>query len=73
MRDIEAFQESYQFIVNFYCKKCLEGDLTLCSMELREVETDVKPNVKLECIPEFCYLGDTLGVGGDPWLVRKFW
>ena len=25
----------------------------------------VKPNVKFECVTEFCYLGDTLGAGGD--------
>ena len=24
----------------------------------------IEPNVKLECVPKFCYLGDTLGVGG---------
>jgi hypothetical protein len=23
-----------------------------------------KPNMKLECVPKFCYLGDTLGAGG---------
>ena len=24
----------------------------------------IEPNVKLECVPKFCYLGDTLGAGG---------
>ena len=24
----------------------------------------IEPNAKLECVPKFCYLGDTLGVGG---------
>ena len=24
----------------------------------------IEPNVKLECVPKFCYLGNTLGVGG---------
>ena len=24
----------------------------------------IEPNVKLECVPKFCYLGDTLGGGG---------
>ena len=24
----------------------------------------IEPNVKLECVPKFCYLGDTHGVGG---------
>ena len=23
----------------------------------------IEPNVKLECVPKFCYLGETLGVG----------
>ena len=33
------------------------------SVSIREVE--IEPNVKLECVPKFCYLGDKLGVGGD--------
>ena len=24
----------------------------------------IEPNVKLDCVPKFCYLGDTHGVGG---------
>ena len=32
------------------------------SVLLKEVV--IEPNVKLECVPKFCYLGDTLGVGG---------
>ena len=35
------------------------------SVLLKEVV--IEPNVKLECVPKFCYLGDTLGAG----LVRK--
>ena len=27
-------------------------------------EVEIEPNVKLECEPKFCYLGDTLGGGG---------
>ena len=27
-------------------------------------EVVIEPNVKLECVPKFCYLGDTLGAGG---------
>ena len=27
-------------------------------------EFEIEPNVKLECVPKFCYLGDTLGAGG---------
>ena len=28
-------------------------------------EVVIEPNVKLECVPKFCYLGDTLGAGVD--------
>ena len=27
-------------------------------------EVEIEPNVKLECVPKFCYLSDTLGAGG---------
>ena len=27
-------------------------------------EVVIEPNVELECVPKFCYLGDTLGAGG---------
>ena len=37
-----------------------EGPVELVS--LREVE--IEPNVKLECVPKFCYLSDILDVGG---------
>ena len=33
------------------------------SDSLREVE--IEPNVKLECMPKFFYLGDTLGARGS--------
>ena len=26
-------------------------------------EVEIEPNVKLECVTKFCYLGDTLGAG----------
>ena len=32
------------------------------SILLKEVV--IEPNVKLECVPKFCCMGDTLGVGG---------
>ena len=52
------------FLYNiFHCRKCLEGEHGLFqSVLLKEVVSE--PNVKLECVPKFCYLGDTLGVGG---------
>ena len=27
-------------------------------------EVGLEPGVKVECVPKFCYLGDTLGSGG---------
>ena len=35
-------------------------------MEGNHVQSDfvIEPNVKLECVPKFCYLRDTLGAGG---------
>ena len=50
-------------IVDFHCRRCLEGENGLFqSVLLKEVV--IEPNVKLECVPKFCYLGDTLGAGG---------
>ena len=41
----------------------MEGENGLFqSVLLKEVV--IEPNVKLECVPNFCYLGDTLGAGG---------
>ena len=50
--------------VDFHCRRCLEGENGLFqSVLLKEVV--IEPNVKLECAPKFCYLGDKLGaVGG---------
>ena len=43
--------------------RCLEGENGLFqSVLLKEVV--IEPNVKSECVPKFCYLGDTLGAGG---------
>ena len=48
---------------DFHCRRCLEGENGLFqSVLLKEVV--IEPNVKLECVPKFCYLGDTLGAGG---------
>ena len=41
----------------------MEGENDLFqSVLLKEVV--IEPNVKLECVPKFCYLGNTLGAGG---------
>ena len=48
---------------DFHCRRCLEGENGLFqSVLLKEVA--IQPNVKLECVPKFCYLGDTLGAVG---------
>ena len=47
--------------VDFHCRRCLEGNHGQ-SVLLKEVV--IEPNVKLECVPKFSYLGDTLGAGG---------
>ena len=38
--------------------------LTAAMFALKLKEVVIEPNVKLECVPRFCYLGDTLGAGG---------
>ena len=49
--------------VDFHCRRCLEGEHGLFqSVLLKEVV--MKPNVKVECVPKFCYLGDTFGAEG---------
>ena len=49
--------------VDFQCRRCLEGEHGLFqSVLLKEVV--IEPNVKLECVPKFCYLGDILGLRG---------
>ena len=48
---------------DFHSRRCLEGENDLFqSVLLKEVV--IEPNVKLECVPKFCYLDDTLGAGG---------
>ena len=42
----------------------MEGENGLFqSVSLKEVV--IEPNVKLECVPMFCYMGNTLGAGGS--------
>ena len=53
-------------IADYHCKRCLEGENGLFqSVLLKEIV--IEPNVKLECVPKFCYLqlGDPPGVGGS--------
>ena len=49
--------------VDFHCRRCVEGENGLFQSVLVK-EIVIEPNVKLECVPKFCYLGDTLGAGG---------
>ena len=49
--------------VDFHCRRCWEGEHGhFRSVLLKEVV--IEPNAKLECVPKFCYLGDTLDAGG---------
>ena len=46
--------------VDSHCRRCLQGENGLFqSVLLKEVV--IEPNVKLECVPKFCYFGDILG------------
>ena len=45
------------------CHRCLDGDSAQVVL-LSEVE--LEPGVKVECVPKYCYLGDTLG-SGEQW------
>ena len=47
--------------VDFHCRRCLEKSPVVLAL-MREVE--IEPNVKLKCVPKFCYLGVTFGAGG---------
>ena len=38
--------------------------MTSNHMKIKSYCSETEPNVKLECVPKFCYLGDTLGAGG---------
>ena len=49
--------------VDFHCRRCLEGENDLFqSVFVKDVV--IEPNVKLECVPKFCYLRNTLAAGG---------
>ena len=50
-----------RYVADLRCRRCLNGDSAQVVL-LSEVELD--PGVKVECVPKFCYLGDTLGSGG---------
>jgi hypothetical protein len=50
-----------KYDADFRCRRCLDDDSAQVVL-LSEVE--LEPGVKVECVPKFCYLGDTLGSGG---------
>ena len=50
-----------RYDADFCCRRCMDGDFAQLVL-LSEVE--LEPGVKVECVPKFCYLGDTLGSGG---------
>ena len=50
--------------VDFHCRRCLEGENDLFqSVLLKNIV--IEPNVKLECVPKFCYLGEWQCGGGS--------
>ena len=55
------FSGRLRYDADFCCRRCLDGDSAQVVL-LSEVE--LEPAVKVECVPKFCYLGDTLGSGG---------
>ena len=50
-----------QVVVDFHCRKCGDSDIT-SQVERKEIEISVNEN--LECVEQFCYLGDMIGTGG---------
>ena len=56
-----AFSGNLKSNVDFHCRRSSEGN-HVQSVLLKEVV--IEPNVRLECVPKFYYLGDTLGAGG---------
>src|SRR5664279_1558131 len=50
-----------QLGVDFLCRKCGNCDIT-SQVERKEIEIDV--NEKLECVEQFCYVGDMIEAGG---------
>ena len=48
---------------DFHCRRCLESENGLFQSVMLE-EVVIESNAKLECVPKFCFFGDTLGAGG---------
>ena len=55
-----GISEKLKSNIDFHCGRGLEGENGLFQSVLLN-EVVIEPNVKLECVPKFCYLGDTLG------------
>jgi len=45
---------------NFSCRKCKNPEI----VQRRKQSVSLEQNVELECVDEFCYLGDMIGAGG---------
>jgi len=54
-------EERLQVVVDFHCRKCGDCDIT-SQVERKEIEIGVIE--KLECVEQFCYLGNMIGAGG---------
>ena len=50
--------------VDSRCQRCLEEGPVGIELQFAEREDGIQCNMKLECVPKFCYLGDILGAGG---------
>ena len=60
IKDVVALWRSYNSMFIFAA-----GDVWRSPVKtVLQREVEIEPSVKLECVPKFCYLGDTLGAGG---------
>jgi len=48
-------------MLNFVCKTCTAGGSSKAPMEIEMILSD---DFSLDCVDEFCYLGDMIGASG---------
>ena len=53
--------------VDFGCRRCLEEGPAGTVLQKKRLRL----NPKLECVPKFCYLGDTLDAGGGAYKAAR--
>ena len=49
------------YVADFRCRRCSDGDSAPIELVSK---VELEPDLKVECVSKFCYLGDTLGFGG---------